>query len=115
MVHESMRVIIDEHSALSAMLRSLIMMMDRGPLDDRDQFFDVLRAMLFYVDEFPERLHHLHKLKRQFGGLTTITPKERLRFGSCSTCCWPGSCWVNHEGLSLITLCEPIVCSIWTI
>ena len=58
MVHESMRVIIDEHSALSAMLRSLIMMMDRGPLDDRDQFFDVLRAMLFYVDEFPERLHH---------------------------------------------------------
>jgi hemerythrin-like domain-containing protein len=58
MVHESMRVIIDEHSALSAMLRSLIMMMDRGPVDDRDQFFDVLRAMLFYVDEFPERLHH---------------------------------------------------------
>jgi hemerythrin-like domain-containing protein len=27
-------------------------------MDDRDQFFDVLRAMLFYVDEFPERLHH---------------------------------------------------------
>ena len=58
MEHESMRVIVDEHSALSAMLRSLIMMSDRGSMEDRDQFFDVLRAMLFYVDEFPERLHH---------------------------------------------------------
>jgi hypothetical protein len=57
----------------------------------------------------------LTKFAAQFSGLTTITPKEKLRFVSCSICCWPGSCWVNHEGLSLITLCEPIVCSTWTI
>jgi hemerythrin-like domain-containing protein len=23
-----------------------------------ENFFDVMRAMLFYIDEFPERLHH---------------------------------------------------------
>ena len=34
------------------------MMIERGPGDNAEQFFDVLRAMLFYIDEFPERLHH---------------------------------------------------------
>ena len=77
MVHESMRVIIDEHSALSAMLRSLIMMMDRGPLDDRDQFFDVLRAMLFYVDEFPERLHHPKESTLLFPRVAFLAPQTQ--------------------------------------
>ena len=34
------------------------MMVQRGPQEDAQQYFDVLRAMLFYIDEFPERLHH---------------------------------------------------------
>jgi hemerythrin-like domain-containing protein len=58
MVHASLRIIRDEHSALSAMLRSMLLMVERGPDGDDPNFFDVLRAMLFYVDEFPERLHH---------------------------------------------------------
>ena len=58
MTHESIRIIHDEHAALAAMLQSLRMMVQRGPADDPDGFFDVLRAMLFYIDEFPERLHH---------------------------------------------------------
>ena len=40
------------------MLKSMTMMVERGPGDNPEQFFDVLRAMLFYIDEFPERLHH---------------------------------------------------------
>ena len=36
----------------------MTMMVERGPQDNSEQFFDVLRAMLFYIDEFPERLHH---------------------------------------------------------
>ena len=58
MAHESLRIIRDEHTALAAMLGSLSMMVKRGPRDEPDKFFDVLRAMLFYIDEFPERLHH---------------------------------------------------------
>ncbi len=58
MTHESLKIIREEHTALAAMLRSLSMMVQRGPQDDADGFFDVLRAMLFYIDEFPERLHH---------------------------------------------------------
>lgn len=58
MKHTSLQIIHDEHSSLAAMLRSMLMMVERGPEDKPEQFFDVLRAMLFYIDEFPERLHH---------------------------------------------------------
>ena len=46
MAHESIRIIRDEHAALAAMLRSLSMMVKRGPGDEPEKFFDVLRAML---------------------------------------------------------------------
>jgi hemerythrin-like domain-containing protein len=58
MPHATLQVIRDEHAALAAVLRSLTMMLERGPLDEPERFFDVVRAMLFYIDEFPERLHH---------------------------------------------------------
>ena len=54
----SLHTIRDEHAALAAMLHALGMMVERGPGDDPTSFFDVLGAMLFYIDEFPERLHH---------------------------------------------------------
>ncbi len=54
----SLKIIRDEHSSLAAMLKSTRMLVERGPEDDARGFFDVLRAMLFYIDEFPERLHH---------------------------------------------------------
>lgn len=58
MAYATLRIIRDEHAALSAVLKSLLMMLDRGPGDAPETFFDVLRAMLFYIDEFPERQHH---------------------------------------------------------
>jgi hemerythrin-like domain-containing protein len=54
----TLQIIRDEHTALSAMLRSLVMMEEKGPGDEPERYFDVLRAMLFYIDEFPERMHH---------------------------------------------------------
>ncbi|TCS96066.1 MULTISPECIES: hemerythrin domain-containing protein [Tepidimonas] len=55
----SLRIIRDEHAALAAMLQSLLWLIRRGPeASDRQRFFDTVRAMLFYIDEFPERLHH---------------------------------------------------------
>jgi len=58
MKHTSLQVIREEHASLAAMLHSMRMMVERGPGEHPQQFFDVLRAMLFYIDEFPERLHH---------------------------------------------------------
>jgi hemerythrin-like domain-containing protein len=56
--HASIRIIQDEHASIAAMLRSSAMLAHRGPQDQPERFFDVMRAMLFYMDEFPERLHH---------------------------------------------------------
>jgi hemerythrin-like domain-containing protein len=54
----ALQIIRDEHAAVAAVLRSLLAMMEAGPGDEPERFFDILRAMLFYIDEFPERLHH---------------------------------------------------------
>jgi len=51
MTHESIGIIRDEHTALAAMLRSLGMMVERGPGNEPENFFGVLRAMLFYIDD----------------------------------------------------------------
>ncbi|MEO8117863.1 MAG: hemerythrin domain-containing protein [Rhodoferax sp.] len=75
MAHESIRIIRDEHAALAAMLRSLRMMVDRGPVDEPESFFDVLRAMLFYIDEFPERLHHPKESNLLFPRVARLAPE----------------------------------------
>jgi len=58
MNHSSLIIIRHEHHFLSAMLRSITLLLREhrrhGTLPD----FDALQAMLFYVDEFPEKLHH---------------------------------------------------------
>ena len=58
MPNSALSVIRQEHAALAALLRSLPLLLEqarrRGELPD----FGLLRAMLFYIDEFPERLHH---------------------------------------------------------
>ena len=75
MVHPTLRIIRDEHAALSAMLRSLLMMLDRGPADEAEPFFDVLRAMLFYIDEFPERQHHPKESNLLFPKVVRVAPE----------------------------------------
>lgn len=77
MSHESIRIIHDEHAALAAMLQSLRMMLKRGPGNDANSFFDVLRAMLFYIDEFPERLHHTKETELLFPPVAQRAPHIR--------------------------------------
>jgi len=77
MAHESIRIIHDEHAALSAMLQSLRLMVQRGPGDEPESFFDVLRAMLFYIDEFPERLHHTKESELLFPPVRARAPHLR--------------------------------------
>ena len=75
MSHLSLRTIRDEHAALAAMLRSLSLMLGRGPGNEPDRFFDVLRAMLFYIDEFPERLHHPKESDLLFPKVLRVAPQ----------------------------------------
>ncbi|MEP6723769.1 MAG: hemerythrin domain-containing protein [Variovorax sp.] len=58
MTHPSLTIISHEHQALSAMLRSIILLLAEHRRRNTLPDFDALQAMLFYVDEFPEKLHH---------------------------------------------------------
>ncbi len=75
MLKKSLQIIQEEHAALAAMLRSLGMMLERGPDKDPDRYFDVLRAMLFYIDEFPERLHHTKESNLLFPRVARLAPQ----------------------------------------
>ncbi len=75
MKHTSLQTIRDEHASLAAMLRSMRMLIERGPGDSPQQFFDVLRAMLFYIDEFPERLHHTKESELLFPCVLRAAPE----------------------------------------
>jgi len=56
--HATIRIIRDEHSALSAVLRSIGLLLTESRRHGVDPDWKVLRAMLFYIDEFPEKVHH---------------------------------------------------------
>jgi hemerythrin-like domain-containing protein len=58
MTTTTLTVIRQEHAALAAMLRSLPLLLEHHRRQQTLPDFGLLRAMLFYVDEFPERLHH---------------------------------------------------------
>jgi hemerythrin-like domain-containing protein len=68
----SLTIIRDEHQALAAMLRSLPMLLAQARRENKLPDFSVVRAMLFYIDEFPERLHHTKESELLF-------PKVRAR------------------------------------
>ncbi len=75
MSHTALDVIRDEHQALSAMLRSLSMLLTHSRRENLLPPFDVLRAMLFYVDEFPEKLHHRKESTLLFPRLRERAPE----------------------------------------
>jgi hemerythrin-like domain-containing protein len=77
MPHTSLTVIRNEHAALSAMLRTLLMLLAQHRRRATLPPFDVLRAMLFYVDEFPERLHHTKESELLFPKVRARSPQAR--------------------------------------
>lgn len=77
MSHAATRIIQDEHQALAVMLRSLTMLLAEHRRRDELPDFHVLRAMLFYVDEFPERLHHHKESELLFPKLRARSPLAR--------------------------------------
>ncbi len=77
MAQTSIRIIRDEHAALASMLNSLGMMLERGPVNETESFFGVVRAMLFYIDEFPERLHHPKESKLLFPRVARLAPETQ--------------------------------------
>ena len=77
MTHAAVRIIRQEHAALAAMLRSIVMLLDQHRRKGTMPDFATLRAMLFYVDEFPEKRHHPKETELLFPRLRACTPISR--------------------------------------
>jgi hemerythrin-like domain-containing protein len=77
MTHATTRIIREEHAALSAMLRSILLLLAQHRREGTLPDFAALRAMLFYVDEFPEKRHHRKESQLLFPKLRARTPLSR--------------------------------------
>lgn len=78
-MHPTIRIIRDEHGVLSAVLRSISLLLSESKRHGYKPDFTVLRAMLFYIDEFPEKVHHskesdllFPKLRERSGELAAV-------------------------------------------
>lgn len=54
----AIRIIEDEHRSLAAVLHGLLYLVREIRLRDATPDFELLGAMLHYIDAFPERFHH---------------------------------------------------------
>jgi hemerythrin-like domain-containing protein len=77
MPHLTTKIIREEHNALAAMLRSIPMLLAVHRKDGTLPDFAALRAMLFYLDEFPEKRHHRKETELLFPKLRARTPLSR--------------------------------------
>ncbi len=75
MRHLALDIIRDEHQALAAMLRSLSLLLAQARRESTLPDFAMLRAMLFYVDEFPEQRHHRKESELLFPRLLERAPE----------------------------------------
>jgi len=55
---EAIRIIKDEHRSLGAVLHGMLYLVHRTRDRGEKPNFDVLGAMIYYIDAFPERFHH---------------------------------------------------------
>jgi len=78
--HLTLRIIREEHTALAAMLRSILLLLAEHRRHGTMPDFGALRAMLFYVDEFPEQRHHRLESELLFPKLRARTPVSRELF-----------------------------------
>lgn len=71
----TLQIIRDEHRALAAMLKSIVLLLAQRR--DATPDFAALRAMLFYIDEFPEQRHHRKETELLFPKLRARAPQAR--------------------------------------
>ena len=74
---ESIRTIRDEHRSISSVLHALKHLARNAQDITIKADFRVFRALIRYIDEFPEQLHHPKEDKFLFARLAAICPEAR--------------------------------------
>ena len=78
-MNKAIRIIRDEHRSISAVLSGLIELTRIARKPGMQPHFAVFRAMIHYIDEFPERLHHPKEDHYLFARLVEELRKEHVR------------------------------------
>jgi hemerythrin-like domain-containing protein len=55
---QAIRIVRDEHRSLAAVLHGMLYLVGKIRDDGMKPDFDLLGAMVYYIDAFPERFHH---------------------------------------------------------
>lgn len=74
---EAKRIILEEHRSISAVLSGLKDLARLAQDPKLRPGFDVLRAMIYYIDAFPERMHHPKEDRHLFAKLLERDPSAR--------------------------------------
>ena len=74
-MRNAIQTIRDEHRSISAVLHALKQLAKDAEKPDVEPRFDVFRAMIYYIDQFPERLHHPKEDKYLFARLEERSPQ----------------------------------------
>jgi hemerythrin-like domain-containing protein len=77
MLPATIRILREEHAALAALLRSIGLLLAQSRREHSLPDFHALRAMLFYIDEFPEARHHPKESELLFAKLRARAPLAR--------------------------------------
>ena len=75
MMPRSVQIIRDEHRSISAVLHALKQLARDAEDPTLQPRFDAFRAMIYYIDQFPERLHHPKEEKFLFARLEQRAPQ----------------------------------------
>ena len=77
-MNKAIRIIRDEHRSISAVLSGLLELTRMARMPGMLPKFAVFRAMINYIDEFPERLHHPKEDHYLFARLAERAPEAGL-------------------------------------
>ena len=76
-MRKAVRILHDEHQALIGLLRSILAVLAESREHGSPPDFALLRAMLFYITEFPGKRHHRHESDFLFPKLRALSPRTR--------------------------------------
>jgi hemerythrin-like domain-containing protein len=73
-MHATLQILRSEHTALVALLRTALAVLAQSRASATLPDFTILRAMLFYIAEFPERHHHRKESEQLFPRVRARSP-----------------------------------------
>ena len=73
----AIKIIHDEHRSISAVLHALKQLAKDAEDRGVEPRFEVFRAMIYYIDQFPERMHHPKEDQYLFALLAARAPQTK--------------------------------------